>query len=181
MNLIQYSILFSETSKKLREAEKNTERNPSLAKIKAENYHKGKFNIDGLKISIENPRGSVRKGVDSSGKPWKVKMKETYGYINGIKSSDGDDIDVFLSKDPSKGNVYVVDQINPKTGKFDEHKCMYGYKDKEEATKAYLSNYNKGWKGLGPVTEVSKLEFKNWLKSKKVHKEPFNKVKSKYT
>lgn len=69
MTLVEYTISFSKAKEKLRKAEKETERNPSEAKIKAENYRKGKLHIDGLKISIENPSGSVRKGKDEKGKP----------------------------------------------------------------------------------------------------------------
>jgi hypothetical protein len=172
MSLIEYTIRFSEASHKLAVANRNTERNPSEAKIKAENYKKGKLNLDGLKISIENPKGSVRKGKDKNGKPWKIKMKHSYGYINGVKSVDGDDIDIFLNQDPSKGNVYIVDQNKPSTGKFDEHKIMYGFKNKVEAVKAYKSNYARGWRGLGKVTGVTKDIFKKWIKDKKIVNRP---------
>lgn len=177
MNLIEYTILFSSVKQKLAKAEAETERNPSEAKIKAENYKKGKLHFDGMKISIENPRGSVRRGKDKNGKPWSVKMKNSYGYINGIKSVDGDDIDIFLSKDPSKGNVYIVDQVVPGTNKFDEHKIMYGFGSLAEAKKAYLANYNKGWKGLGKISELTKDQFKAWLKKSNRKSKPYHKYK----
>lgn len=176
--LIEYTVSFSsDLRKRIAKAESETERHPTPAQIKAENYKKGKVNIDGLRISIENPKGSVRKGIDKGGKPWKIKMHNTYGYINGVKSVDGDDIDIFLSKDPSKGNVYIVDQVKPKTGKFDEHKIMYGYKTKAEAVKDYKSNYEKGWKGLGQVTGVSKPSFLQFIKGKTIVNKPAAKYK----
>jgi hypothetical protein len=181
MNLTKYTLQFSEKTavERLREAEKNTERHPTQAQIKAENYKKGKLNLDGMKISIENPRGSVRKGTDPDGKKWSIKMKTAYGYINGIKGADGDNIDIMLSKDPSKGKVFIVDQIKPGTQKFDEHKIMYGFENKADAVKAYKSNYQRGWKGMGGVTGVTKEQFKNWLKQSPKKIKPFELYKNK--
>lgn len=89
-------------------------------------------------------------------------MHNTYGYIRGTESVDGDHIDIFLSDTPESGNVFVIDQVN-KDGSFDEHKVMYGFSEMESAKKAYLSNYEDGWQGLGNITEVSKEEFKKWI------------------
>lgn len=178
MNLVEYVKYYSSVKHKLHKAERDTERNPSEAKVRAENYRKGKFYIDGLKISIENPAGSIRQGKDSKGKPWKIKMKNSYGYINGVKSVDGDNIDVFLSKDPSKGKIYIVDQKVPGTQKFDEHKIMYGFDTKDQAVKAYKSNYSKDWKGLGKVTEFTRDKFKEFIKNKKQVRKPISAYKN---
>ncbi len=43
----------------------------------------------------------------------------------------------------------------------------------ESARKAYLSNYEEGWQGLGNITEVSKDEFKKWIDSSKRKTKPF--------
>ena len=99
-------------------------------------------------------------------------MHNTYGYIRGTESVDGDHIDIFLSDNPTEGNVFVVDQIN-KDGSFDEHKVMYGFSDMESAKRAYLSNYEEGWQGLGSITEVKKEDFKKWIDSSKRKTKPF--------
>ena len=99
-------------------------------------------------------------------------MHNTYGYIRGTESADGDHIDIFLSDNPTEGNVFVVDQIN-KDGSFDEHKVMYGFSDMESAKRAYLSNYEEGWQGLGSITEVKKEDFKKWIDSSKRKTKPF--------
>ncbi|MDY4029835.1 MAG: hypothetical protein SOY69_01300, partial [Alloprevotella sp.] len=99
-------------------------------------------------------------------------MHNTYGYIRGTEGVDGDHIDVFFSDDPSQGDVFVVDQVN-KDGSFDEHKVMYGFPDIESARKAYLSNYEDGWTGLGAITPVSKEEFKKWVESSHRKTKPF--------
>ena len=152
--------------------EEKVDNNPSEAQKKAGNYKKGHIVVDGFDISIENPKGSVRKGKDKDGNEWETLMHNTYGYIRGTESVDGDHIDIFLSDDPTEGNVYVVDQVK-NDGTFDEHKVMYGFADKESAKGAYLSNYSIGWKGLGNITEVSKENFKKWIDSSKRKTKPF--------
>ena len=152
------------------EAEVNT--NPTEAQKEAGNYKKGHVKIDGYDVTIENPKGSVRRGTDASGKQWEQEMQNTYGYIRGTEGVDGDHIDVFFSDDPSQGDVFVVDQVN-KDGTFDEHKVMYGFPDIESARKAYLSNYEDGWQGFGAITPVSKEEFKKWIESSHRKTKPF--------
>ena len=153
--------------------EAKVDTNPSEAQKEAGNYQKGHIKVDGYDITIENPKGSVRSGVDAQGNKWETTMQNTYGYIRGTEGVDGDHIDVFLSDDPTNGNVYVVDQINPNTGDFDEHKVMYGFGSLEEAREAYLSNYSKGWKGLGDITESSREEFKKWINSSHRKTKPY--------
>lgn len=157
----------------IRTAIAETDTDPSEAEKKSGNYKMGHAHLDGYQITIENPAGSVRRGTDPDGKAWETKMHYTYGYIRGTRGKDGDHIDIFLSENPAKGNVYVVDQVDPKTGKFDEHKVMYGFGSKEEAREAYLSNYEDGWKGLGDITGVSKEAFRKWVDSSTRKTKPF--------
>lgn len=153
-------------------AEQETNTEPTEAQKEVGNYKKGHVKIDGYDVTIENPKGSVRRGTDTSGKQWEQEMQNTYGYIRGTEGVDGDHIDVFFSEDPSQGDVFVVDQVN-KDGSFDEHKVMYGFPDIESARKAYLSNYEDGWQGLGAITPVSKEEFKKWINSSHRKTKPF--------
>ncbi len=158
-------------------AEAQTDTNPTDAQKEAGNYKKGHIKLDGYDITIEQPKGSVRSGVDPDGKAWSQEMHNTYGYIRGTEGVDGDHIDVFLSDDPQTGDVFVVDQVN-KDGSFDEHKVMYGFPDMESARHAYLSNYEEGWTGLGAITHVSKEEFKKWIESSHRKTKPFSEYKS---
>ncbi len=156
------------------EAEQLTEVEPTDGQKEAGNYKKGHVKIDGFDVTIEQPKGSVRSGVDASGKPWSQEMHNTYGYIRGTEGVDGDHIDVFLSDhmDDWNGNVYVVDQVN-KDRTFDEHKVMYGFDSEQEAREAYLSNYEEGWTGLGNITGVTRDEFKKWVDSSHRKTKPF--------
>lgn len=155
-----------------KEEEAKVDTNPTDAQKEAGNYKKGHIKVDGLDITIEQPKGSIRRGTDANGKQWESEMHNTYGYIRGTESVDGDHIDIFLSDNPTEGNVFVVDQVN-KDGSFDEHKVMYGFSDMESARQAYLSNYEEGWQGLGNITEVSKEDFKAWIDSSKRKTKPF--------
>jgi hypothetical protein len=157
----------------IRQAEQQVATNPTDAQKKAGNYEKGHVTIDGHNISIENRKGSTRSGVDADGTPWSVTMNNTYGYIRGTKGVDGDHIDVYLSDDPTQGEIYVVDQVNPKTGEFDEHKVMYGFPSADKAKEAYLANYSPGWKGLGDITMTTRERFKNWIESSTRKTKPF--------
>jgi hypothetical protein len=155
-----------------KEEEAKVDTNPTDAQKEAGNYKKGHIKVDGLDITIEQPKGSIRRGTDVNGKQWESEMHNTYGYIRGTESVDGDHIDIFLSDNPTEGKVFVVDQVN-KDGSFDEHKVMYGFSDMESARQAYLSNYEEGWQGLGNITEVSKEDFKAWIDSSKRKTKPF--------
>lgn len=169
---------FAQTiDEKIAKAEEETDVNPTEGQKEAGNYKKGHVRIDGYDITIEQPKGSVRRGTDADGKQWEQTMNNTYGYIRGTEGVDGDHIDIFLSDNPTEGNVYVVDQVNP-DGSFDEHKVMYGFNSADEARNAYLSNYEEGWQGLGTITEVSKDEFKKWVNSSKRKTKPFAEYKS---
>lgn len=163
---------------RIEEARKEVAPNPTDAQKEAGNYKKGHIKIDGYDITIENPKGSERSGTDANGDKWSVTMNNDYGYIRGTEGMDGDHIDVFLSDNPAEGNVYVVDQLDVNTGKFDEHKVMYGFGSIQEATDAYLANYSPGWMGIGAVTEVSKDEFKKWIDSSHRKTKPFVEYKS---
>lgn len=139
---------------------------PTPAQKEAGNYKVGRLALGGLDISIENPAGSERKGMDEDGNPWSVTMKSHYGYIRGTVGRDKDHIDVFVKPgtETLEGTapVFVVDQVNP-DGSFDEHKVMLGYGSQREAEAAYLENYTEGWK-LGPVSSTMFGEFKQWLR-----------------
>ena len=163
-------------SLRLKAAIEETETNPSDAQKESGNYKKGHIKFGGYDYTIENPKGSTRSGKDADGKEWKITMHDTYGYIRGKFGKDGDHLDMFINDkadlDNWNGDVFVVDQVNP-DGSFDEHKVMYGYDSMDDAEKAYLANYSKGWQGLGNITGASKTEFDKWLDTSNRKLKPF--------
>jgi len=150
----------------------NDKPQPTEAQKEAGNYKKGHVILQGLDITIENPEGSTRSGVSEDGKAWESTMQHHYGYIKGTVGADKDHIDTFIGPNHASDRVFVVDQINPKTGKFDEHKVMLGFDSQQEADQAYHDNYDAGWNGRGAITAVSMTNFKEWLDSGNT-KKPF--------
>lgn len=68
---------------RLRKAYNETHTYPTPQQARAGNYKKGRVNYKGLLIAIENPPGSVRRGVDDEGKPWESTLTCAYGYFTG--------------------------------------------------------------------------------------------------
>jgi len=168
---IEQKISEAKENQQIRKEEKKVNAEPSDAQKEAGNYKKGHVKVQGFDITIEQPKGSTRSGTDATGKQWSVTMNNTYGYFKRTKGKDGDQIDVFMGANPETGKAFVVDQNVD--GKFDEHKVMLGFNSEQEATEAYLSNYEPGWKGLGAITEVSRENLKEWMKDGTRTKEPF--------
>ncbi|MBR3444839.1 MAG: hypothetical protein IKH14_03085, partial [Prevotella sp.] len=155
-----------------------TETHPSEAQKKSGNYKKGHLSFGGYDFTVENPKGSVRRGVDATGKSWEQTMNNTYGYLRGkgMLGKDGDHLDVFINDaadlDAFEGPIFIIDQVN-KDGSFDEHKIMYGFDDMPSAIRNYLMNYERPWEGLGNITEVDKATFDEWLASSDRKMKPF--------
>lgn len=137
---------------------------PSEAQKAAGNYQKGHIRYDGLNVTIENPAGSTRSGADTDGEAWSVTMPAHYGYIKGSTGKDGDQVDVFLGQGQPNGRVFVIDQYDPKTGKFDEHKVVMGVGSQQEAEAIYRGAYpNDADKRLGAITEMTVADFRDRL------------------
>ena len=163
-------------------AEAETDQNPTDGQKEAGNYKKGHVQVGTFDITIENPKGSVRRGKDANGKEWESKMNNTYGYFRGTEGVDGDHIDVFISNDIDGWDgrkVFVVDQYNP-DGSFDEHKVMLGFNDADEAKSDYLANYEKGWENGRriDVSAVNLEDFEKWIASSKRKTKPFGEYSS---
>jgi hypothetical protein len=145
---------------------------PTEAQKEAGNYAKGHVKVQGLDITIENPRSSVRKGKDANGNEWSVKMPDHYGYVKRTEGADGDHVDVYVGKHPESQHVFVVDQVDPDTRAFDEHKVMLGYQDGISAVDAYDKAFSdgRGAERMGKITPMSVADFKEWLASGKTKK-----------
>lgn len=160
----------NELGEKVAQAESETNTSPTDAQKEAGNYKKGHVQVGSFDLTIENPKGSERKGTDANGSKWSVTMQNTYGYIRGTEGVDGDHIDVFIADDTDGWNgrkVFVVDQTNT-DGSFDEHKVMLGFNEIEEAESAYFANYSPDWKEKHPqnkITAVNLEDFEKWINS----------------
>lgn len=141
--------------------------NPTEAQKESGTYKKGHVSIQGLDITLENAKGSERSGVDENGKPWAVTMPAHYGYFKGTTGKDGDHVDVYVGPNPASQTVYVVDQVNDKTGAFDEHKTLLGFDSEAQALAAYDAAFSdgKGPQRRGAVTQMPVAAFKAWVQN----------------
>ena len=180
--IVSYIDSIPTLGEKVAEAEKQVNTNPTEPQKEAGNYKKGHVRVGTFDVTIENPRGSVRSGVDANGKKWETTMHNTYGYIRGTEGVDGDHIDVFLSDNIDGWNgsrAFVIDQYN-EDGTFDEHKVMLGFNDADEAQSAFASNYDKEWteKRKLVCTPVTIDEFEKWINSSHRKTKPFAEYKT---
>lgn len=121
----------------------------------------GKTDVRGIPVAIENRKGSVRKGKNDDGSEWKTKYKVPYGYIEGTKGADGDEIDAYVGGDRDADEVYVVHQKDDK-GKYDEDTVMLGFRSKAKARKAILDHYDDP-KYVGSISTVAMDRFRDML------------------
>jgi len=122
-----------------------------------------KIKIGGLMVSVENPRGTIRKGSDLDGTQWQSKMTNHYGFIRGTLGADGEEVDCFVGPNLKAPTAFVIDQNTPDSGDFDEHKVMLGFDTIDQARQAYCEAFPADWTGLAGITPMSLAELKGWL------------------
>ena len=182
LDVVNYIDASSSLANAVAVAEKETDTTPTEKQKEAGNYKKGHVQVGTFNITIENPKGSVRSGIDTEGNKWETTMQNTYGYIRGTEGVDGDHIDVFLSDDIDGWNgrrVFVVDQYN-EDGSFDEHKVMLGFNETDDAEAAYFANYDSDWANNHKtvVTAVNLEDFEKWIDSSHRKTKAFAEYKS---
>jgi hypothetical protein len=129
----------------------------------------GKTDVRGIPIAIENAKGSVRKGVDEDGHKWRTKYKVPYGYIEGTKGADNEEIDAYVGGFRDADEVHVVHQ-KKEDGSYDEDTVMLGFKDKAHAKKTIHEHYDDP-KHIGSISTVPMDRFREMLgKGKKLSK-----------
>lgn len=153
---------------------------PTPAQASSGNYRKGgvlfKAPEGDIRVRIENPDGSVRRGAWGS-RPLK---DAHYGYIPGTVNADGEPLDVLLTRKAhdSERKIAVISQHDPETGKFDEIKLVMGAGGRGEAMTTYLKQYPANLhKGLLPqgkrnITMMTRDKFMRWLESKGTYLPP---------
>jgi hypothetical protein len=139
---------------------------PTEAQKEAGNYRKQHLDVQGLPVTIETAKGQERSGTAPDGTRWAVKMPADYGYVKRTRGADGDQIDVYLGSDRSSDVVVLIDQKDLRTGKFDEHKAMLGFKAVADAVEAYSKGFSDGraQERVQDVTVMTMAEFKEWLR-----------------
>ncbi len=125
----------------------------------------GKTNFQGLKVDIENAKGSVREGTNADGSKWKTVFKVPYGYIRGTKGADGEEVDAYVGPEKAAPNAFVVHQKKD-DGSYDEDTVMLGFLRRADAKKAILQHYDDP-KYVGGIHAVPMERLKKILSSNK--------------
>ena len=124
--------------------------------------YQGTADFQGLKIRIENPAGSVRRGTSPDGTPWETRMRVHYGEFVASEGSDGDPVDVFVGPAKFAPFAYVVHTQAPDTRRYDEDKVMLGFDTRADALAVFRAHYT----GRGFVQAVRRLtigKLRAWL------------------
>lgn len=141
-------------------ASRDVDHAPTPAQLEAGNYRKHRLQFQGLDITIENPRGSIRRGVDRGGHEWATSMQHHYGYIRGTLGVDRDHFDCLVGPNPAAPMVYVVTTMAPPAfTATDEQKALLGFNSEEEARTAFAGMYDDP-RFFGSVAEMPVAEFK---------------------
>jgi hypothetical protein len=144
---------------------------PTPAQADASNYRHAhmdlpQFGLTGRRnISIETGVGQTRRGIGPDGKPWEVTLKHgAYGGIKGVAGNDGQDLDIFVGPHPASPHIFIVNQHDPVTGKWDEHKILAGYRTPIDALHNYVNSFTDKAKGrIGGMVAMTPDQFKVWL------------------
>lgn len=104
---------------------------------------------------------SFKPGDERNGEP----MEHYYGEIAETEDADGDPIDVMWNKDAdpqaTEGPIFIINQIDPDTQEFRQHKVLGGFDEMAEAETAYMNQW--GEESLQNTSELTAAEFKTWI------------------
>lgn len=120
----------------------------------------GKTTFQNLPISIENRKGSIRRGTDPDGDEWRTKYKVPYGYIKGTRGVDGDALDVFVGPNEDAAYAYVIHCNTPDGKQFDEDKVMLGFSSSKAARNCFHQHYDSP-KFFGGIDEIPMWKFRD--------------------
>lgn len=154
-------------------AAQDTKTRLSAEERESGDYPKGRVRWHNLTIAIESPKGGTRKAADGS---WVVHdLPAHYGYIEGTKGADNEEFDVHVASD-RVSPVWVIDQHDLKTGRFDEHKAVLGADSKAHAADIYRWSFSDG---KGDVRNrgmrmVMPDDFSRWVMKKGVRRKPIS-------
>lgn len=129
---------------------------------------------------IAQTAADVQRAADQTAVPTEA-QKESGNYQKGHLDIQGlkiaietpKDVDVYIGDHPEAPDVTVIDQVDPKTGRFDEHKALIGFDDPAKAIASYDAAFSddSGPSRRSAAVTMPMDQFKEWQKSGKT-KEP---------
>lgn len=120
---------------------------------------------------IDAQIAQINDHLDNGAPAWQARMDADYGRAKGIMGADGQGLDFFVG--PGGQGAWVLDQMDPKTGKFDEHKVFAKVANQQVAQDIYTRSFDNpqnAQKRIGGWTYLTPEQFKQWTKSGKVTK-----------
>lgn len=131
----------------------------SAAKSRADSV-----DVSSFPVVIESKRGSIRSWVDSDGTLGSTVMLWDYGYLNGFRGTDKEDVDVYVGPDPAPDWIYVIRQMTKASGftEYDEDKVMLGFDSEDSARVAYIAQYDDP-RFFGGMVTMSPDDFRKSL------------------
>src|ERR1700674_46092 len=136
--------------------------------------------LHGLNIIVEHQKGSRRSGTAKDGTRWEgPPLPCAYGAIKNTRARDGEQVDAYIGPYRDSKRVFVVDQVNADTRRYDEDKVLLGFRSKDDALAHYRSAFSDGKAGarIGAVTEMSAEKFCDWLLEPENTKKPLGDLK----
>ena len=115
-----------------------------MPRRRRENYKKGHLNLSGLSFTLENAKGSTRRGKDADGEMWEVVMPSTYGYLKGTEGADGDQVDAYIGEDPQSERVWVVDQVDADSRSSTSTRAFLGFTSHAQVKATYDAAFSDG-------------------------------------
>lgn len=131
------------------------------AQGEANNAQRGHMRWSGLDITIEAAKGGMRRGTAPDGTPFETQVGAHYGYFKGLPAgADGQHPDVFVGDHPNAPTVFVLDELDPDTGKFRQTKSFVGFQTLDQVMQAFLGTSSKAPNQIGGMRAFSADEFK---------------------
>src|SRR6185437_16226801 len=117
--------------------------------------------------SIEVPPGGVRRGtVPGTGEAWETTHPHAYGEILGVpNAADGMRPDVIVGDHPDAPNVYVIDELDQKTGQYKQSKALVEFQNPEEAKASYLGITSKTPEQIAAIEAFPAAKFADLVRN----------------
>ena len=119
-------------------------------------------------VNIEYLAGDVRRKVRADGSVIENLFVCAYGEILNTTDRTGERLDVYLAEPffPD-APIIIIDQVDPSTRIFDEHKLMFGFASKEAALAAYEAVFSdgSGLSRIGAMSLFDHAQFDEWMEN----------------
>jgi hypothetical protein len=137
------------------------------AQGEAGNAQRGHATWNGLGIAIEIPPGGVRRGVvKETGQPWESTHPDAYGEFKDLPdAADGMKPDVVIGSHPNAPTVYVIDELDRKTGEYKQSKAFIGFSTPQDVANSYVGISTKQPGQIGGMRAFGRDEFVKWAKA----------------